>query len=181
MGRQLGVTTLEQWYRVSSTDVIKAGGRALLTAKSDSLIKLLSDAYPNHNWVPWRFTRVPSGFWNIKENRIKALGHIATQLGIDLNRSSWQGLTRNTISNIEPGRKLLKYYNYSIDMMLNDLCYSNDRTSVSTRPTKSETTLDDRTQLDAIGEKLGIKTLDNWYKFSSKHVRQRAYGSSRLY
>lgn len=49
-----------------STLIVKALG--LLTSHyNSSLIKALATIYPEHKWIPWKFGRVPRGFWSRKD------------------------------------------------------------------------------------------------------------------
>jgi hypothetical protein len=41
---------------------------------------LISSAFPEHEWLPWKFGKVPKGYWESKENQRKFMKWLATQL-----------------------------------------------------------------------------------------------------
>jgi len=60
----LGLRTLDDWYRVSNHMVRIRGGSTLLSAYyRDSLADALRSVYPHHSWCPWRFSHVPRNTW----------------------------------------------------------------------------------------------------------------------
>jgi len=56
IGNSLQITNLNEWYRVSKTD-LKRAGAAGFVKKRGGLIKLLPQVYPNHNWIAEKFSR----------------------------------------------------------------------------------------------------------------------------
>jgi hypothetical protein len=61
----------------------------------DSLSNALSDVYPTHKWIGWKFTFTPRGFWLEKENRAAFFKWFASETGLpsegDLDR--WYHVT----------------------------------------------------------------------------------------
>jgi hypothetical protein len=43
------------------------GGKGLLRAYDNSLFKALSEAYPEHKFLPWKFAPVDQGFWQVSD------------------------------------------------------------------------------------------------------------------
>jgi hypothetical protein len=62
------------------------------------LFKVLSDVYPEHDWLPWKFHKqnVPKGFWDNPLNRRKFVECAATELNIN-EMSDWYNVTLNVI------------------------------------------------------------------------------------
>jgi hypothetical protein len=79
-------------------DFSSKGGGGLLHKYDDSLFDILSTLYPEHEWIPWKFVRVPRSTWN-DENKIKKyLEAIGKELGIK-ELSDWNKVTtRVTVS-----------------------------------------------------------------------------------
>jgi len=48
----------------------------------DSIYRALQDAFPEHKWLPWKFSQVPLNYWRSFENRISFLKWAEEQLGI---------------------------------------------------------------------------------------------------
>jgi len=56
------------------------------------------DVYPHHNWLPWKFDVVPTGFWTNSANRKAFMEWLATQLNFTCYEDYYQ-LTTDTIIN----------------------------------------------------------------------------------
>jgi hypothetical protein len=67
LAKKLQLRTLEDWYQVSSEDLQREGAMAILT-RYDSPLQTLTNIFPEYNWRPWRFARIPPGFWTRKNN-----------------------------------------------------------------------------------------------------------------
>ena len=62
--------------------MIKSGGVRLIDLYNGSLSKLLSSVYPEYDWLPWKFTVCPLGFWNDIANQRKFTEWVAKELNI---------------------------------------------------------------------------------------------------
>lgn len=70
LGEELGYHSLDGWYNVTVADICRHGGSRLLHAHyNGSPSKALQSVYPEHNWLPWRFSYNPNGFLDICENQ----------------------------------------------------------------------------------------------------------------
>jgi hypothetical protein len=49
---------------------------------NDSPSLLLSNVYPEYEWLPWRFVNGPKNFWNDVNNSKKFLDWAGKQLGV---------------------------------------------------------------------------------------------------
>jgi hypothetical protein len=67
-----GLSRLEQWYEVSTSDIRTAGGMSLVAMHGESLIRLLREAYPDHEWLPWLFKKSPSSDWSLSKGLSEA-------------------------------------------------------------------------------------------------------------
>lgn len=81
LGREMGVRRLEDWYRVTIKDVARHGGDRLLSRYGYCLLPIMSSLYPEHDWKPWLYTRVPVGFWRNRGNRRSYMRWLGEQLG----------------------------------------------------------------------------------------------------
>lgn len=97
----LNISTLSDWYSVSRKTLIKldgmqgiseyenskkelivrASGASFLDKKyHGSMWMALKEAYPHHEWVPWKFTRTDRDFWASGSNVRMFLESVASQL-----------------------------------------------------------------------------------------------------
>jgi hypothetical protein len=56
---------------------------------------MLSDIYPEHEWVPWKF-RVNTGFWNDITNQREYMNWVGKQLNYK-EMSDWYKITQEVI------------------------------------------------------------------------------------
>jgi hypothetical protein len=85
LGKQLGVSTLDDWYQVRASHLsAKGAGGFLRRYYQDSLLKALEDIYPEKKWEPWRLKKVPHRFWSKEDNARVFLKSVKDQLGVSL-------------------------------------------------------------------------------------------------
>jgi hypothetical protein len=69
LGKKLGYTNINDWYKVKQKDAEDFGGAGLLSKYYNrSITQLLQETFPNEWFVPWLFTNAPQGYWNSIEN-----------------------------------------------------------------------------------------------------------------
>jgi hypothetical protein len=54
---------------------------------------MLTAIYPEHEWIPWKFAKVPKNFWDSKENQRKFLQYTFTELGLK-DMEDWYKVSR---------------------------------------------------------------------------------------
>jgi hypothetical protein len=57
---------------------IGAGG----ILKKYTLLQLLSHAYPEHEWLPWKFSQTPKNYWEDVNNQRKFMEWASKELNI---------------------------------------------------------------------------------------------------
>ena len=60
----------------------------MLQKHNNSLYQLLSNVYTEHEWIPWKFTKTPKGFWNDTNNQRSFVQALGKELGIN-EMSDW--------------------------------------------------------------------------------------------
>ena len=43
---------------------------------------MLLSAYPNYQWLPWKFNQTPKGYWKDIQNQRKCLDYLAKELNV---------------------------------------------------------------------------------------------------
>jgi hypothetical protein len=100
--KELKIHEMNDWYKVSYKvtlplilklkiqDLCDIGGGSLLNSKYNaSPLQLLSDIYPEYNWLPWKFAvRCPRNFWESVENQRKFMDWAGKQLNVK-EMSDW--------------------------------------------------------------------------------------------
>jgi hypothetical protein len=107
-------------YSITTAQIYKKGGSGLLSHRyGDSMHRLLAGVYPGHEWLEWKFTRVPVGFWDHEPNRLKFLSHFASSNNI-ASFEDWYNVTAEQLS-LGGGAGLLSRYRNSMSAMLSNL------------------------------------------------------------
>src|SRR5690242_17671028 len=78
---KLGYTHMDDWYKVTKEDFYKYGGKKLLENYSGFPSEALQHIYPDHNWVVWKFKRVPYKYWQDPANRLSFFDWLGKTLG----------------------------------------------------------------------------------------------------
>ena len=73
-------------------DFFKLGGEGLLKQCGSSPYKLLSTVYPDYDWLPWKFDRCVSYYWDDIKNQRKFMDWAGKELGIK-EKSDWFKVT----------------------------------------------------------------------------------------
>src|SRR5690348_7266838 len=63
MGGKLGYNKMEDWYNISAEDIENHGANLLLQYYDHSPSKAVMNAFPDYNWMTWKFKIVPRGYW----------------------------------------------------------------------------------------------------------------------
>lgn len=111
LGEQIGVQELDDWYGVTNQDFRRAKGGAFLLRYNSTVSAAVVACFPQHKWCEWKFRKTPKGFWAKRENRVRYLKWLGTQLGFR-RMADWYGLTRNDFEK-HHGNQLIKYYHGS--------------------------------------------------------------------
>jgi hypothetical protein len=77
LGKTLGVKELDDWYGVSARRVYK---ELKFVHQYKSLFEVLKKFYPQHDWDPLYFHRVPQGYWSNVESHRHALESFGREL-----------------------------------------------------------------------------------------------------
>lgn len=118
-----GFESLDGFYSITTSDIDQAGGGGLLASKFNrSFILALQSVYPRHVWQGWRFSTVPSGFWDDEVNRRAFFTDLFKERGIDLSRPAT--LSKVSISAVRThggSWMLQKHYKNSISDAISEL------------------------------------------------------------
>jgi hypothetical protein len=74
--------------------------------------KLLQSVYPQYDWCPWLFPKVPHKYWMNKVNQRHCFDWLAMKLQID-DIQQWRYITSETVKSLG-GASLLAQYNGSL-------------------------------------------------------------------
>lgn len=95
---KLGIQRLEDWYRITEKQVIKAGAGRLLSIYDNCLSEVLSSIYSTHIWEEWKFDHLPRGFLMQSQNCRRFLDAMAEHLNVS-KPEDWYRVTLRQLSN----------------------------------------------------------------------------------
>ena len=168
LGERLGYREPEDWYKLTTWDLDSNDGRGLLCLHNGSPLALLRAAFPERQWLEWRMSKAPKGFWS-KHSNVSAYMHsLGERLGYTVPED-WYKLTKKDMED-KNGSGLLCLHNNSPLAVLRSTFpehqwlewrmvqaprgYWNDPSNVSA-------------YMHWLGERLGYTEPEDWYKLTT--------------
>jgi len=93
---------LSNWYNVTAKQISAVGGRGLLARYNDSLYALLKNAYPEYEWLPWKFSRLPLRSFKDPDVQEKVVRFVEEKLKIK-STEDWHRVTMAQLNEIGLG------------------------------------------------------------------------------
>lgn len=100
------------WYGVTDKDFKQNSGGELLKLFGSSPMAVVMDCYPSRTWHEWMFARVPVGFWEKPENRLRYVEWVGKRLRIN-RREDWSKVRRKDLCDNFGGALLARYRSYT--------------------------------------------------------------------
>jgi hypothetical protein len=185
MSAARGHSSKQDWYSETNLKGLIAshgGGGFLAVRFCNSPISALKAAYPEHQFLEWRFSTAPRRFWRVKSNQRRFLDWCASQLGFDSSKEweRWYRVHRGAIFALGGSSLLVTYYHSSLSQALTAI-YSELPWDTTQFASVSENHWDDsanvREFFDNTAKALGVKTLEDWYKFGTVDQISKLGGS----
>lgn len=83
LAKQLDFKSHEDWYHLEKPQIVETGGLALVQNYfRGSIPSAVMSSFPEHKFLPWKFTRVENHFWKTRENRRAFFDWLGQQLGV---------------------------------------------------------------------------------------------------
>ena len=79
---QLNIKALDDWYNVTREDLLRFEGANKLLSHGGNVVKILSSAYPEQGWLPWKFFKGAS-YWSDLNNCKQYLDWVLKQSNIE--------------------------------------------------------------------------------------------------
>eukprot|EP01114_Cavostelium_apophysatum_P007737 TRINITY_DN1990_c0_g1_i5.p1 TRINITY_DN1990_c0_g1~~TRINITY_DN1990_c0_g1_i5.p1 ORF type:complete len:848 (+),score=203.21 TRINITY_DN1990_c0_g1_i5:93-2636(+) len=181
LGRKLNILSLDDWYKVRSREVRLQGGSSILRAHGESLFDALAKAYPEHHFVRWKFTRMPNGYWNSKENKTAFFNDLALKLKIK-DQDDWYQVSEQEIEE-HGGGSLMHYFGDFRKAIVDsypDVQWDLEKFVTVRKPNGAWQGADQqRDFFDRLAVRLGLQTWQDWYKVSGKTIKEHG-GTSVL-
>jgi hypothetical protein len=99
--------TMDDWYRIRRADFRVHRGNGFIKRFKMPYLGLRF-AYPDYDWLPWRFENVPVGFWHDESNRRWYLAWLGQQLQLP-TADQWQRLSAEQLRTHKGGGLIAKF------------------------------------------------------------------------
>jgi len=200
-GQPLTLSSMQDWYNISPSIVNQYGGAAFFKrVYGGSLAKALLDLFPEHTWLPWKFSNhsVEETFWDFNENRRLFIQHIEDHLNIssieDWSEGSKLAALYRAVRSIPSLAKYMSsQYQDSIVSLMKDFYASSsaeltpnalDRFQVWEKEFKNSKALADfpgpikllsrEQRMEYVNKilapQLGITKVEDWYQVTNAHL-----------
>lgn len=177
---QLGISSKQHWYPVDSKRVHALDSRKLITKKfGGSVPRAIMDIFPEHEWLPWLFRRMPNGLWGDLKIQRQYFDWLGIQLHIGKNLEQWYSVSTLDVTSRCGTQLLQRIYQHSLSAALKAIYPDHEwqewRFTVAPRNYwKEEKTR--REYFDFLAKQLGVRDqegnlhLDRWYKVTRSQV-----------
>eukprot|EP00026_Physarum_polycephalum_P004311 Phypoly_transcript_04329.p1 GENE.Phypoly_transcript_04329~~Phypoly_transcript_04329.p1 ORF type:complete len:614 (+),score=69.49 Phypoly_transcript_04329:131-1972(+) len=108
LGKSLGYSSMQDWYKAGVDDFLKNGGRGLLQCYNNSIQNCLEFVFPEHDWLSWKFQKLPTGYWDDVNNVRQFLNWMAADLKLS-SLDDWLRVDGETLKKYEVVRVMAKY------------------------------------------------------------------------
>jgi len=102
-------TSLDDFYGVTTQDIIHSGGRGLLNQHRNSLSQCLQAVYPHHLWKAWKFPKCPTHYWKDVSKVAQCMSEVADKLEISC-LEDWYRVSVRQVIHIAKAGSLVQYY-----------------------------------------------------------------------
>ena len=142
-------------------------GSRLLERYSYSLFKILTSVYPDYEWLPWKFTRIPENGW--KEGAKQFMDMVTKELKMN-TLDDWYNVSKEDIKKFKGGNRILTPYNGSMFKLLTSVYPEHGW--LPWRFHRASHYLSDinncKIFVDSIAKKLNIKEKSDWYNVKAE-------------
>lgn len=178
VGRQLDVSTAEQWATVSSKDLERLGGATLLRM-FDSPLAAAADCFPELDFTGIQPRRTPSATWESRASRKAFMDRVAERFGVK-TQADWQRIRAEDIRS-QGGAGLLSRFPSMFALLADTYGSKSDeeegqeswhpllcRSRVPRNYWAQEQNV--RDFLEGAKAKLQVREKEDWYRISNKQI-----------
>mmetsp|Transcript_8593 Transcript_8593/g.9577 ORF Transcript_8593/g.9577 Transcript_8593/m.9577 type:complete len:691 (-) Transcript_8593:18-2090(-) len=173
LAEKLNVKILDDWYSVMSRDALNEGGNIILSMYDNAISNAVQAIFPNHRWNISKFDdeMLSGNIHDLTYQRV-TMERIAELLNIK-NMDSWYNVTSHDIINTGE-RAIMRKYKNSVSFAMQ--CIYSHYAWIPGFFKNAHWAENERNRLNDIGQRLGVKVLNDWYRFDANDVIHRGGG-----
>jgi hypothetical protein len=107
LGIHRGYSDIEDWYEVHKRVIVQYGGARLLARHGGSTLALVQSAFPDHEWLPWLFKKVPQRYWHNMNNQREYVAWLAAKLKIPTTATTSTSTSTTSLASTTQSMRLL--------------------------------------------------------------------------
>ena len=180
LGKQLGYRKPADWLALTGTLVKQhSGGGLLHNVYRGSILKLLRDTMPAHDWKPWLVHTAPQGFWRKRANRRDYMLWLGKSLG-NTKPEQWYSLSSEDFVKHSGQTLLMTFYGNSPTRAVLELLPELQlKPWLFARVPRAhwDSRSNRRAFVQWIGQELGIEKPEDWNRLTINLVHQRGGGA----
>lgn len=169
LGNKLQIEDMEGWYSVTAYTFHKHRGDTLLSLYNNSPAQLITDVFPNHNWIIWKF-KLASNYFNDMQNQKRYMDWLGSKLNYN-NKSDYYNLKLSDFTT-HYGDKLLMKYNNSPSRVVSHVYSDHDWKGWLFSEASNLFWKDDQNVKDYmewLGKKIEFNKMEDWYQIRCVH------------
>ena len=182
LGKLLGYTKMADWYNLTHKRLTNNRGYGVFQYLG-SVLAVVRDYLPNHEWFEWKFKACSRNFWKSKGNRHRYMDWLAQELGYT-KMEGWYEVTSDDFRCNHGGGFLQAYYGSSPSTAVTDN-YSGHQWHewlfVSVPQSFWKRKKNRRRCLDWLAQELGYTKMEDWYSVTVNDFRKNNLGGFLSY
>lgn len=175
LATKLRLETMTDWYKITKRDVTEYGGREMLQKYyGGSVARAIQKIFLNHEWKPWKFN---DHAWRDMWEDVSLQRTFVDELAVALNIATmddWYAVTQAQICD-HGGGGLISKYNSSPSKMITSILTEHTwelQRFLHSPKGMLEEVRSQRELLNSIGQKLCIKSMEDWYNVTGSEIRE---------
>ncbi len=172
---RLGFRTMEDFYRLDFSACYRQNyGRGLNAYWGKSAIEAVQDCFPQYDWKPWLFTKVPKGFWESRANRRCYMDWLGELCGCRC-MDDWYQVTIYDFAR-NRGKGIITHYHASPVRAVIDLVPGRNWCEwrfLHVPPGFWDVAENRHRYLCWLGKELGFRRPKDWYRIQAKDIAGR--------
>lgn len=173
-GVEMRVERMEDWYGVKYRDVLDRGGAGILAIYKGSLAAALQSLFPEHEWQPWRFSKVPNNFWKDSQNVRRWFEWLAPQVKV-AKMEDWYSVTTELVVE-RGGGGMLKCFGFSLSAAL-ECAYPEHKWELwrfSNPPRRLQNQNEDvKGMVLWLAKQFHVDKLEEWYRIPLQQIKRQ--------
>jgi hypothetical protein len=172
LGKHLGYTKMEDWYKITQQQIIDYHGGGLLYIYNGSPQQFVKEMFPHYEWKVYKFIQVHKEHWYEIKNRKEYANDLGKHLGYT-NMEHWYDITYEKIYDYHGGGLLVSYYNGSPQQFVKEMFPHYEwkvYKFIQVHNGHWDEIKNRKEYANDLGKHLGYTKMEDWYKITQQQI-----------